>query len=61
MAMWIPKTPRRLADGAVEDPARVVVAMCAELDDAAIVGFESLQALAACGTHGVQRLRERLI
>lgn len=56
-----PEHVAQLADGAVEDPARVVVAMCTELDDASIVGFDGGQALAARGAHGTQRLRKRLI
>jgi hypothetical protein len=44
--------PAKLADGAIEYPARVVVAMCAELDDALIVGFDSREALATRGAHG---------
>lgn len=33
-----PEDTAKLADGAIEDPARVMVVMCAELDDAPIMG-----------------------
>lgn len=35
-----PENTAKLADGAIECPARVMVVMCAELDDASIIGFD---------------------
>jgi hypothetical protein len=56
-----PENPAKFADGAIEYPARVVVLMCTELDDASIVGFDRRQALPARGAHSAKRLRKRLI
>jgi len=48
--------PTQLADRAVKDPARVMVALRAELDDAPIIGLVGGQALAARGAHrGLER------